>query len=536
VLFPAKFIRYSYSDFWTVEAGARHTVFMLLPMPQANTLQSGRSSPWRHWSLRYPAALGATGIALCIWLLWPVMRPDPFAIFIAAVIVSARFLGFGPALLCTAASGLAIDYFAFAPRFSFALSPNDYGRLFVFVSVSVLTAGLARQRSRAETRAEQVRRRMAAMVESSADAMLTTDAATTVTSWNRAAEKLYGYSAAEVIGKSISFIVPPERPAEVPTLLEKLERGESIEHHAAERVRKDGTRVTVDISLSPIWDEAGKIVGASSIAHDITSQRRAEEALRRNEKLATAGRLAAAVAHEINNPLEAVTNLIYLSRHHPEKHDQYLEMAEREVQRVAAVAQQMLGFVRESALPSPLNVAATLDDVLKLYLRQLNEKHIQVGKHFDPAVEIHGFAGELRQLFSNLILNALDALDDGGRLTLHVTPGRELSDGRGTGVHRTGVRITIADNGSGIQQSDLARIFEPFFSTKGDSGTGLGLWLSHGIVQKHEGSIRVRSRTTGAASGTLFSVFLPSAAGKLHAINPLPEANPLLSEPEDLAS
>jgi len=483
-------------------------------MPQVDTPRPTIGSQWRDWTVRYTAALAATGIALCIWLLWPVMHQDPFAIFIAAVIVSARFFGFGPALLCTAACGLVIDYFALEPRFSFALSPNDYGRLFVFIAVSVLTAGLARQRSRAETRTEQIRRRMAAMVESSADAMLTTDAAAIITSWNQAAELLYGYSAAEVIGKSISIIVPPEQPDEVHTLLKKLLHGESIDHYAGQRVRKDGTRITVDISLSPIRNEAGKIIGTSSVAHDISSQRRSEEALRRNEKLATAGRLAAAVAHEINNPLEAVSNLIYLARHRPEKQDQYLEMAEREIQRVAAVAQQMLGFVRETSLPSPLDVAATLDDVLKLYLRPLSDKHIQVGKQYDSAAEIHGFAGELRQLFSNLILNALDALDDGGRLTLHVAPGREWSNGHGTGAHRTGVRVTVADNGSGIQQSDLARIFEPFYSTKGDSGTGLGLWLSHGIVQKHEGSIRVRSRTAAGSSGTVFSVFLPKIAGR----------------------
>ena len=188
----------------------------------------------------------------------------------------------------------------------------------------------------------------------------------------------------------------------------------------------------MDISLSPIRNERGEVIGASSIAHDITAQRRSEEALRRNEKLATAGRLAAAVAHEINNPLEAVTNLIYLARHHPEKQNHYLGMAEKEVLRVGAIAQQMLGFVRESSSPSPLNVAATLDDVLHLYMRQLNDKHIQIDKMYDSAVEIQGFAGELRQLFSNLILNALDALDDGGRLTLHVARGREWSNGRAT--------------------------------------------------------------------------------------------------------
>jgi PAS domain S-box-containing protein len=442
------------------------------------------------------------------------MRQDPFAIFIAAIIVSARYFGFGPALVCTAASGLAIDYFAFAPSFSFSLSANDYGRLLVFIAVSVVTAGLARQRSRAQTRAEQVQRQMAAMVESSDDAILTGDVNGIITGWNRGAERLYGYSAAEAIGMPVDVLGPPERPDEIPGITRKVMRGESIQHHTSERIRKDGTRITVDISLSPIRNERGEVIGASSIAHDITAQRRSEEALRRNEKLATAGRLAAAVAHEINNPLEAVTNLIYLARHHPQSQDHYLGMAEKEVLRVAAIAQQMLGFVRESSSPSPLDVAATLDDVLQLYLRQLHQKHIQIDKTFDPGIEIHGFAGELRQLFSNLILNALDAVDDGGRLTLRVARGRDWSDGLGEGVHRTGARITVADNGSGIQQSDLIRIFEPFYSTKGDSGTGLGLWLSHGIVQKHEGSIRVRSRTAAGSSGTVFSIFLPDRVGR----------------------
>jgi PAS domain S-box-containing protein len=470
---------------------------------------------WSHWTLRYAASALATGVALCVWFLWPVMRENPFAIFIAAVIVSARFLGFAPALLCTATSCLAIDYFVLEPRFSFAISANDYGRLFVFIAVSVLAAGLARQRSRAQTRAEQIQRQMAAMVESSDDAILTGDVNGIITSWNRGAERLYGYSAAEAIGMSVNVLGPPERPEEVPGITTKVMRGESIQHHTSERIRKDGARIAVDISLSPIRNQRGEVIGASSIAHDITSQRRSEEALRRNEKLATAGRLAAAVAHEINNPLEAVINLIYLARHRPDSQDQYLEMAEREVLRVAAIAQQMLGFVREGSSASPLNVAATLDDVLKLYLRQLNAKRIQVEKQYDRGVEIRGFAGELRQLFSNLILNALDALEIGGRLTLHVAHGREWSNEGGNGAHRTGARITIADSGSGIEPADLTHIFEPFYSTKGDSGTGLGLWLSHGIVQKHEGSIRVRSRTTAGSSGTVFSIFLPDSVGRV---------------------
>src|SRR5579864_6775222 len=500
-------------------------------MPPVDIAHSKYGSKWHHWTVRYAAALVVTGVALWIWFLWPVMRQDPFAIFIFAVIVSARYFGFGPALVSTAASGAAIDYFAFEPRFGFILSANDYSRLAVFIGVSVLTAGLARQRYRAQTRAAQIQRQLATIVESSDDAIFTGNSNGIITSWNRGAERLYGYSAAEAIGMPVDVLGTPERPDEVPGITRKVMRGEVIQHHTSERIRKDGTRITVDISLSPISNERGAVIGASSIAHDITARRRSEEALRRSEKLATAGRLAAAVAHEINNPLEAVTNLIYLARHHPEKQDQYLGMAEKEVLRVAAIAQQMLGFVRETSSPAPLNVAATLDDVLLLYMRQLNEKHIQIEKSYDPAVEIQGFAGELRQLFSNLILNALDALDDGGHLTLHVARGREWSNGHASGAHRTGARVTIADNGGGIRSADLTRIFEPFYSTKGDAGTGLGLWLSHGIVRKHEGSIRVRSRTTAGSSGTVFSVFLPDMAGR-----PRSEGSRLQRVPDGIAS
>ncbi len=531
---PAKLIRLQ-RRYFSDGRGFAHTTpsagSFFCPMLPVDIARPKYAANWRHWSVRYAAALAVSSIALYIWFLWPVMRRDPFAIFIAAVIVSARYLGFGPALWCTAVSGLAIDYFALEPRFSFSLSANDYGRLLVFIAVSVLTASLARQRFRAQTRAEQVQRQMAAMVESCDDAILTGDVNGIITTWNQGAERLYGYSAAEAIGMPVDVLGAPEHPDEIPGIARKVMGGESIQHHATERIRKDGTRITVDISLSPIRNERGVVVGGSSIAHDITAQRRSEEALRRNEKLATAGRLAAAVAHEINNPLEAVTNLMYLARHHPEKQGQYLGMAEKEVQRVAAIAQQMLGFVRESSSPSPLNVAATLDDVLLLYMRPLSEKHIQIDKIYNPAVEIRGFAGELRQLFSNLILNALDALDDGGHLTLHVTRGREWSDDDRAGAYRTGARITIADNGSGIQHHDLTRIFEPFYSTKGDAGTGLGLWLSHGIVQKHQGSIRVRSRTTAGSSGTVFSVFLPDAAGR-----PLSEGGQMQWEPDGIAS
>ena len=204
------------------------------------------------------------------------------------------------------------------------------------------------------------------------------------------------------------------------------------------------------------------MVGASAIARDVTQQRRTEDALRRNERLATAGRLTAAIAHEIKNPLEALTNLVYLARRDEAGRDGYLQMAEQEIGRLDAIAQQALGFVREGASPERLDAGKILDEVMQLYLRKLQNRN--PGTASDGDLEVMGYPGELRQLFSNLILNAMDAMKDGGRLRLRVVRAREWSNGR-----REGVRITLADTGSGIREADLPHIFEPFYTTKKDN-------------------------------------------------------------------
>ena len=473
-------------------------------MAVADTKQPDLGASWRQGLAPYGAQFVVVALALLAWSLWPVMHEDVFAVFIAGVIVSARFFGFGPALFCTFLSVLALDYFVFAARSNPLLSRNDGQRLLLFVMVSVLTAGLARQRSRAETRAGEVRQRMAAIVECSDDAILSTATNGAITSWNRGAETLYGYSAAEALGRHISFLYAPGHEYEFSRHEFKLKRGEHIAGHQTEHVRKNGSLVPVMLSISPLRNHLGAVVGSSAIASDMTAEKRAEQVLRRNEKLATAGRLAATVAHEINNPLEAVTNLLYLARHDPQGRENYLRLAEKEVERIAAIAQQTLGFVRESSSPMLLNVAETMEQVLHLYSRKLEVKHIQIDKQYDTGVNIQGFVGELRQLFSNLVLNAADAMEEGGKLRLRVSPAREWSNRQ-----RTGVRVTVADTGAGIPSADRVHLFEPFYTTKKDFGTGLGLWVSQGIVKKHHGWIRIRSRTTPGASGTVFSIFLP---------------------------
>jgi PAS domain S-box-containing protein len=432
------------------------------------------------------------------------MHQDPFVIFILSVVFIARFYGFGPAVLCTFSSALLLDYAVFRPTLATPITELELQRLGVFMLIAVLVAGLARQRSRAETQADEVRQQLAAIVTSSEDAIISFTKDGIVTSWNQGAEMLYGYTAAEILGRPLAVVAPVERMGELEQNLDRLNREERVGSYETERIHKNGSRLRVLLSVSPIRNEKGELVGASAISRDISQQKRTEEALRRNERLATAGRLTAAIAHEIRNPLEALINLVYLARRDAAGRDEYLRLAEQEIGRLDSIAQQALGFVRETAAPEQLDPAKLVEEVLQLYVRKLQQSHIAIDKRTQENLEIRGFPGELRQLFSNLILNAMEAMKDGGRLRLRVVRTHEWSNSQ-----RVGVRITVADTGNGINSLALPHIFEPFFTTKKETGTGLGLWLAYGIVQKHSGWIRVMSRTSPGSSGTVFAVFLP---------------------------
>jgi len=230
--------------------------------------------------------------------------------------------------------------------------------------------------------------------------------------------------------------------------------------------------------------------------------------LRTTEKLAAAGRLAATVAHEMNNPLEAVNNLVFLAKrnlYNIQQAAEYLDSAERELDRVAHIARQTLGFYREHSAPIRFSVAKTLDDLLYLYEKRLETLQIKTVRQYEPDVEITALAGEIRQAFSNLMSNAIDAMPEGGSLIIRAAKSRAWSN-----PSLAGVRITILDTGSGIGAQARKNLFEPFFTTKADVGTGLGLWITKNIVEKHHGTIRFRSRAGLKEHGTVFSIFLPS--------------------------
>ncbi len=454
--------------------------------------------------VQYGGAALAVWVALSLWALFPVLQRHLFALLLAAVLLTSRFLGFGAAVFCSLVSTACLDFFGVQPYFNFSVrSTADLEQLAAFLAISIFAGSMARQKTLAESRADRTTREMAAIVEYSADAIYSVSMDDTITSWNRAAERLYGYTAAEAAGMPVARLGPPERRDEQERNREIINRGGPVPSYRTERMHKDGTRRPVLLSVSSLRNARGEIVGASVIARDISAEKQSEEAVRRSEKLATTGRLAASIAHEINNPLEALTNLLYLARNDPGHAGDYLTMAEQEVGHVAKLAQQTLGFVRDTSSPDLMDPAAIMDEILQLYSRQLAGKHIQVTRRYCGACRISGYSGELRQLLANLLVNAVDAMAEGGSLQVRVAACRDRSSGS------EGVRITVADNGSGIPRKNLRQIFEPFYTTKKDTGTGLGLWVSRGIVQKHGGSIRVRSRTDGRTTGTVFLIFLP---------------------------
>jgi PAS domain S-box-containing protein len=262
------------------------------------------------------------------------------------------------------------------------------------------------------------------------------------------------------------------------------------------------------VSAYPVRPVPGQVRWVGVIVLDSSERKRSEEALRKSEKLAATGRLAASIAHEINNPLEAITNLLFLLRNFCQLNPKaagYVEMAEHEAQRIAEITQQTLHFYRQSTLPARANMTDLLDSVLPLFSSRLSAHSIEVTRNYDPSMDLFCFAGEIRQVFANLIGNAIDASTQNGRLIVRAHRSRNWATGQ------EGVRFTVADTGCGMEPHVRQRIFEAFFTTKEVTGTGLGLWVSHEIIQKHHGLIRVHSRAalTDRPGGTVFDIFLP---------------------------
>ncbi|HEV8523385.1 MAG TPA: ATP-binding protein, partial [Terriglobales bacterium] len=270
--------------------------------------------------------------------------------------------------------------------------------------------------------------------------------------------------------------------------------------------RADGAYRWIAAKGTTTYDASGHPLRTIGLLQDVTEKKSTEEVLLRTEKLAAAGRLAASIAHEINNPLAALTNLLFIVKDDASLSRagrQYVSMAEEELRRLSHIAKQTLGFYKEAAQPETFELPALLDEVLDLYLRNM-PAGIKVEKHYGESVPTQAIRGELQQVFSNLISNAIDALGEQGALRVVVEPSRV--------PQRPGMLVSIANDGPGIPPEHRKRLFEPFFTTKPGVGTGLGLWLAKQLIEKHGGSIEIESSVDGANRGTQFVVFVPAVA------------------------
>lgn len=375
------------------------------------------------------------------------------------------------------------------------------------------------ERTKELRQSEAVHRERAELLELASEAIIVRDLKGAIRYWNAGAETLYGWLREEVLGKDLHELLQTGFPSSrEETQRELLARG-TWQGNLTARSREGRELI---VATHKVLNREGDAV--LEIQRDITGQMQAEEALRQAEKLAAMGRVAGIIAHEINNPLEAITNAFYLLRHHPTLDDEaryYASLADQELQRVSHITRQTLSFYRESKQAVPLSIPELLDNVVDLQQRPIVLSGIRVEKKYASNTVVRGFPGEIRQIFLNLIGNAIQAMPQGGRLRLRVRDAVERE------TLRRGLMVSVIDTGGGIRPEEAKRLFQPFYTTKSAKGTGLGLWISKGIVQKYEGRIDFRSLRFRRGTYTCFRVFFPvgregigpDAAGDGEAVN-----------------
>lgn len=356
------------------------------------------------------------------------------------------------------------------------------------------------------------RERLQVTLSSIGDAVIVTDAEAKITFMNPVAEALTQHSTAQAAGKHLDEvfrIVNEDTRLKTESPFSKVMRLGTVVGLANHTVllRGDGSEISIDDSGAPIRDEAGEIFGVVLVFRNVTEQKEILNTLRTNEKLAAAGKLSASIAHEIHNPLETVRNLFFLIRKQaPQDLASLIDIGEQELSRVVQITKNMLSLYRESKNVTAVKLPEIVDSVEGLLQSSLRKKSVQFSKHYLTQAPISAFPAEMRQVASNLILNAIDAVEPNGSITVNVEDVL-------TKDSQPGVALMVSDNGVGIRKEDQGKLFRPFFTTKGENGTGLGLWITQGIVSKHGGYIDVTSNTSPEEHGTTFRVVFPRAAG-----------------------
>jgi PAS domain S-box-containing protein len=331
------------------------------------------------------------------------------------------------------------------------------------------------------------------------------DAAGVVLDCNRASLEFAGMTHADVVGKKFWecpwFLYTPGAAEMVRGAVERAAEGQGLRTELP-LLRPTGETTTFAFSLEPVFGPDGKVELIVPEGRDITDLKQAQMALLQSEKLAAVGRLASSIAHEINNPLEAVTNLLYLARTTAMSAEakEYLDTADHELRRISAIASQTLRFHRQATSPQAVEASELFESVLGIFDRRMKNLNIRVEEDYRATQPIVCFEGDVRQVLNNLVGNAIDAMSDGGRLLMR---SHDATDWK---TKRKGIVLTVADTGCGMSRETVGRIYEPFFTTKGIAGTGLELWVSSEVVSRHKGSLQVRSKS---GAGTVFRLFLP---------------------------
>jgi PAS domain S-box-containing protein len=399
-----------------------------------------------------------------------------------------------------------------------------------FVHTRCFTRDMTLQRG-----AEEATARLAAIVASSSDAIVGKTLEGIVTSWNTAAERMFGYTGAEMVGQSIFRLIPEGLHESERTLLARVARGEAVKFSATERLRKDGQRIYMDVSVSPIRDVYGRVVGASSIKRDVTDRRVIEERLRQAQRMDSVGQLAGGIAHEANNMMSVVlgcADYVLQRNDLPEPVREDVDQIWRAAKRTAGITQQLLAFSRRQVLqPQVLDLNETVRSLEPILTRSLGETN-GLRMHLDPnLVPVRADPGQLEQVLINLTLNARDAMTEGGRLTIetmNVVLDEAYASGKSVESLKPGpyAALVVSDTGHGMDSDTIARIFEPFFTTKGvGQGTGLGLSTVYGIVKQSGGFVWAYSEP---GHGTTFKVYFPAVTSppELAAVRmPIPGAH-----------
>ena len=467
---------------------------------------ASRPAPWR-----YGIAVVIPLIALVLTAsLFSLDRAPFFLFFVFAVMFAALSGGKSAGIAATAVSAL-LTMLALPPRFSLRVFDTEsLVRVVVFSVGGVFLSVLIGIIGDLQRTLDVERERLYRTVASIGDSVITTDEKGRVTFLNRVAEEATGWTLPEASGRplgEIFRIINEKTRKTVPDPVGKvIETGRivGLANHTW-LVRRDGTELPIEDSAAPIRDLQGHIAGVVLVFRDVTHERESHHALIRAEKLASVGRLAASISHEVNNPLEAVSNLLYLIGTAPDllAARRYAATAQSELARASHVTKQTLSFARRDEQREPVQLSELIDGVLALYSNKLSGSAIQVvSRNRDHAIA-RANSNEAKQVIANLIANALDASQKGGKLHLRVN----RSNWGGT----PRVRMTVADTGTGIPTEHMLRIFEPFFSTKGDMGTGLGLWVTREIVDAHGGCIHIRSRV---GKGTVVIVCWPAMTAR----------------------